>query len=319
MNRASRIQLAAVAAVLAAAGCQGDSGTVDEAGPSEGVVTAGGLDRPYVVKGKGTPLLSIASALYGSRLFTGPILDHFRIYCVDSRLFLPSDSGLNVETITIESVAQEMDEIRQAFGFETVAVLGHSIFGNFALEYARRYPDRVTHVVVVGAPPIGFMQGFLAAQDEYWEAHASDERKDILERNYAELSEDSLSKLSPIEAWRAVQAANVPQWWYDPTFDSAPLWEGTRLQNREVRERLFGLLYEYDLGQGPGKIETPVFVAEGVYDYVVPHTLWYDELPKLPNATFHLFEKSGHSPQFEEPELFADKLIEWFENAGPGR
>jgi proline iminopeptidase len=319
MNHASRIYLAAVTAVLVAAGCQGESGTVDEAGPSEGVVSAGGLDRPYVVKGKGTPLLAIASAAYGSRLFTGPILDHFRIYCVDSRLFLPSDSGFDVETITIESYVREWDGIREAFGFEKVAVLGHSIFGNFALEYARRYPDRVTHVVVIGSPPIGFMQGFFAAQDEYWESHASDERKAILEHNYAQVDQDSFSKLPPGEAGRVAMLANVPQWWYDATFDWALLWEGQPYDNKEVRERLFELLYEYDLGQGPGQIETPVFVAEGVYDYVVPHTLWYDELPKLPNATFHLFEKSGHSPQFEEPELFAEKLIEWFENTGPGR
>jgi proline iminopeptidase len=319
MNHTSRIYLAAITAVLVAAGCQGESGTVDDAGPTEGVVSTGGLDRPYVVKGKGTPLLAIANAHYGSRLFTGPILDHFRIYSVDSRLFLPSDSGFDVETITIESVAQEWDEIRQAFGFETVAVLGHSMFGNFALEYARRYPDRVTHVVVVGSPPIGFMQGFFAAQDEYWESHASDERKAIRESNFAQLTEDSLSKLSPADAELAPVLANAPLYWCDATFDWAPMWEGSPYPNSEVFNRLNQLLFEYDLGQGPGQIQTPVFVAQGVYDYVVPHTLWNDQLQKLPNATFHLFEKSGHSPQFEEPELFAEKLIEWFESTDPGR
>ena len=78
-------------------------------------------------------------------------------------------------------------------------------------------------------------------------------------------------------------------------------------------------LYEYDFVQGLGQIETPVFVAEGLYDHVVPYTLWKDALPKLPNATFYLFEQSGHPPQSEEPEAFAEKLIEWFENTGPGQ
>jgi proline iminopeptidase len=316
MNRALRTHLAAVTAVLMAAGCQGESGTVDDAGPTEGVISAGGLELPYVVRGKGTPLLAVASAVYGSRTVRGPILDHFKIYFVDSRLFLPSDSGFEVETITIESLAQEMDAIREAFGFEAVAVLGHSMFGNFALEYARRYPDRVTHVVVIGTMPIGFMQGFFAAQDEYLESHA--ERKAIWERNWEPLTEDSLSKLSPADRNSVTLWANVPLYWYNATFDWAPMWEGQAPTNVEVMERLFELLYEYDLGQGPGQIETPVFVAMGLYDHIVPHTLWEDELHKLPNVTFQLFEKSGHTPQFEEPELFAERLIEWFENTGPG-
>ena len=317
MNHASRIHLAAVTAVLVAAGCRGESGTVDDAGLTGGVISAGGLELPYVVRGKGTPLLAVASAVYGSRTVTGPILDHFKIYFVDSRSFLPSDSGFEVETITVESLAQEMDAIREAFGFETVALLGHSMFGNFALEYARRYPDRVTHVVVVGCPITGYSQEFLTAQDEYLESHP--ERKAIWERNWELLTDDSLSKLSPADARVARVQANVPLRWYDVTFDWAPMWEGQAPVNPEVHERLDELLWEYDFVQGLGQIETPVFVAEGLYDIIVPYTLWEDVLLKLPNATFHLFEKSGHTPQLEEPELFAEKLIEWFENTGPGR
>ena len=317
MNHASKIHLAAVTAVLVAAGCQSESGRVDEAGPSEGVISAGGLDRPYVVQGKGTPLLAVDAAIYGSRTYRGPILDHFKIYSVDSRLFLPTDSGFDVETITVESLAQEMDAIREAFGFETVAVLGQSMFGNFALEYARRYPDRVTHVVVVGCPITGYSEDFFAAQDEYLESLP--ERKAIWERNWELLSEDSLSKLSPADARLVTLQANVPLYWYDVTFDWAPMWEGQAPVNPEVADRLGELIHEYDFVQGLGQIETPVFVAEGLYDHVVPYTLWEDVLPKLPNATFQLFEKSGHTPQFEEPELFAEKLIEWFENTGPGR
>ena len=319
MNHTSRRYLAAVTAVLLAAGCQGESGTVDEAPLRDGVVSAGGLELPYVIRGKGTPLLAIGNAGYGSLTFTGPMLDYFEMYFVDLRHFVPSDSGLELETIAIDTFAQDIDEIRQAFGFETVAILGHSIHGNLALEYARRHPDRVTHVVVIGTMPIGFMQGFFAAQDEYWESHASDERKAIRERNWEALTEDSLSKLSTVDSMLAMLVANVPLYFYDATFDWAPMWEGAPEPNGVVFNRLLQLFFEYDLSQEPGQITTPVFVAEGLYDYVTPHTLWNDQLQKLPNTTFYLFEKSGHTPQFEEPELFAEKLIEWFENTGPGR
>ncbi len=41
MNSAWRIHLAAVTAVLLAAGCQGENGTVGDAGPTEGVRAGG--------------------------------------------------------------------------------------------------------------------------------------------------------------------------------------------------------------------------------------------------------------------------------------
>jgi proline iminopeptidase len=303
---------------LVTVGCQRESRTVDGTGPTEGVVNAGGLDLPYIVRGRGTPLLAIGSASYGSRTFTGPILDYFKMYFVDLRHFVPADSGSEVETITIDTFAQDIDEVRQAFGFETVAVLGHSIHGNLALEYARRHPDRVTHVVVIGALPIGFMQGFFAAQDEQWESHASDERKAIRERNWAALTEDSLSKLSRADSVLATLVANVPLYWHNATFDWGPMWEGASPPNEDVFFRLNQLFFEYDLGQGPGQITAPVFVAMGLYDYIVPHTLWEDERQKLAHATFYLFEKSGHTPQLEEPELFAERAIEWFESTSSG-
>ncbi len=212
---------------------------------------------------------------------------------------------------------QDIDEVRQHFGFETVAVLGHSIHGNLALEYARRHPHRVTHLVLIGTQPIGFMQGFFPAQDAHWESHASDERRAILEHNWAPLTDDSLSRLSAADSGRATLMANAPFYWHDATFDWAPMWEGAPPANPEVISRLFELFLEYDLEQGPGQITVPVFVAAGLYDFIVPPTLWDTELQKLPNATFQLFEESGHTPQFEEPELFAEKLMVWFETVGP--
>jgi proline iminopeptidase len=97
------------------------------------------------------------------------------------------------------------------------------------------------------------------------------------------------------------------------------LWEGQQPFDLEVNERLDELLWEYDFDQAVDQIEPPVFVAMGLYDDILPYTLWEDVLPKLPNATFHLFEKSGHTPQLEVPELFAEKLIEWLKTTSPGR
>jgi len=77
-----------------------------------------------------------------------------------------------------------------------VVVIGHSIFGAIALEYARRYPEHVRGVVAIGTIP-HLSDEDPAAVDQLWEAEASEERKEILARQLAELTPAVRATLSP--------------------------------------------------------------------------------------------------------------------------
>lgn len=41
--------------------------------------------------------------------------------------------------------------------------------------------------------------------------------------------------------------------------------------------------------------------------------LWDSLRPKFKNLTVRIFEKSAHSPQYEEAELFDAELLKWLE------
>ena len=43
----------------------------------------------------------------------------------------------------------------------------------------------------------------------------------------------------------------------------------------------------------------------------MPYVVWDGIPPTLPNATFRIFERSGHQPFFEEPERFTAVLTRW--------
>jgi pimeloyl-ACP methyl ester carboxylesterase len=58
-------------------------------------------------------------------------------------------AGPEICTMTWENLVADADALRQALGFEEWAVLGHSFGGMVALEYALRYPDRLTHLILV--------------------------------------------------------------------------------------------------------------------------------------------------------------------------
>ena len=51
--------------------------------------------------------------------------------------------------MTMENLTADAEALREALGFERWAVLGHSFGGNVALEYALRYPQSLSHLVLV--------------------------------------------------------------------------------------------------------------------------------------------------------------------------
>jgi proline iminopeptidase len=57
-------------------------------------------------------------------------------------------------------------------------------------------------------------------------------------------------------------------------------------------------------------VEVPVYFISGAYDYNTPWELVkeYAERLDAPHKEFILFEKSGHSPVFEEPKKFNDEV-----------
>jgi pimeloyl-ACP methyl ester carboxylesterase len=67
----------------------------------------------------------------------------------------------------------------------------------------------------------------------------------------------------------------------------------------------------WDVAAIADSLTVPILLAHGRHDYVVPYRLWADIVPKLPAATFHLFESSGHQPFVEEPDHFTTVVADW--------
>ena len=64
------------------------------------------------------------------------------------------------------------------------------------------------------------------------------------------------------------------------------------------------------------KLDIPVFILQGAFDYQTPYPLaraFYDQL-ESPQKAFYTFENSAHSPNMEEPERFNTIVREHAEN-----
>lgn len=314
MNRYLKIFLFSVSIVILIFGCakkEEQPATMEpEVEKSSGVVAVDGAKLNYVIEGSGIPCVVIGSSIYYPRTFSQELRKHFKFIFMDLRHFVPSDETFEIDNIKLDTYLNDIDQVRKTLGLNKICILGHSIHSLLAFEYACKYPQNTSQVIMIGIYPCGVDKGSKAS-DEFWELDASDERKMILKKNWENVTEEAMKKLSPSDAFIKGYVTNGPKYWYAPNYDCSWMWQGVEI-NIEVVNHLFSVIFnEYDITESFPRIESPVFLALGRYDYVVPYTLWDDVKQEFPNLSYNLFEKSGHTPQLEEPELFDRKLIEW--------
>ncbi len=100
--------------------------------------TSGRRTSLYVKEGRGTPLLVVGSSIYYRRTFSAELRRHFTLIFVDLRHFAPTYVPTDLQAITLDTYTRDIDQIRSASGYDKIAVVGHSVHGALAFEYARR-------------------------------------------------------------------------------------------------------------------------------------------------------------------------------------
>ncbi len=284
---------------------------------TQGTVTVDGLELQWQVAGEGVPCMVIGSPTAYLRIFSDTFRRNFRCVYGDSRIFAPGPAPADApKEYTFEMAVADADKIRQAAGFDRLVVIGHSVHALMALEYAKAYPEHVSHVVMIAMTP-GEGPGWQAAVDQYWDSLASAERRALWEQNQAALTEDSLSKLPPSRVFIAQYLATTPRRWYDPSYDASWVFAGIEMYNTHWTDYMFSeVTPNYDISVGLEGVTVPVFLALGVHDYFIPPRIWDDVRPLFHDLTYRLFERSGHFPMIEEAERFDEELTTWVRSTG---
>lgn len=311
VSSGQRIYILSISIVFLLIGCTKGAKTSNEdtlQQETSGVVSVGSAELHYVIEGKGTPCLVLGHLESERRILSQELRNHFRFVFMDLRHEARSGSSLEISKITLDTYLDDIDKVRRTLSLDVAAVFGHSIHSYIALEYARKYPKNTSHVIITGTTPY---RSTAEVADEFWESDASDERKMILSQNWEKISEEELSRMSPKKRVVTTYLAMTPKLFYDPRYDLSWIYEVVE-SNQKISNHLFQVIFkDYDIAKRAGKVETPVFLAIGRYDYMWPYFLWDDRKDILHNLSYNLFEKSGHFPMVEERELFDKKLVEW--------
>ena len=276
--------------------------------PQAGEIEVDGSRLSYVIEGEGAPCLVIGSSIYYPRTFSKDLRKHLKMYFVDMKWFAKDYKPEDLTTVNIQSIVNDVEQIRSALGLQMPLIMGHSIHGTIATEYVKKYGNRVSGLIVIGSPCEWGNATYNEKAEALWKT-ASIQRKKIQEENWGKVKE--LDRLTGQAEASARYNNMAPQYWFNPEYDAAWLWNDMTVHS-EVTQHLFAQVFkDYNMFEPSGIISVPVFVALGKYDYVIPHTLWETSYKQIPDFKLVLFEKSGHTPQLEENNLFDKELIDW--------
>lgn len=266
------------------------------------------------VMGQGYPLLLMHGGPgqdYTTLLPIKPLADQFTLIYYDHRSNGRSD-GVDVNSMTWENLTADAEALREKLGFERWAVLGHSFGGNVALEYALRFPQSLSHLVLMNT-----------GGDQWW---VQQNAPDILaKRGY---------NASAVRAARRFYKGQITAGEYFPTVLKF-------FKAYYYRLNLLGLIH--DIVAGPralfkpeatifgysrllngwtimdrlSEIRVPTLVMAGRHDFLFPPEHQAILADRLPNAKMVLIERAGHNPQMERPAEVIRAIRDFMASVAP--
>jgi len=273
------------------------------------ILNAGKFKLHYCIKGQGLPAIVIGSAIYYPRTFSENLCKYLKLIFMDHRGFASTSTQLDVSDFNLDVILDDIEHLRQKLGLEQVIIIGHSGHGFMAVEYAKKYPKHVSHVIIIAMGPNNSTAN-QAAADQYFQDSVCLKRKAILEENLQFLPQEL--EIAPERRFITFCLRLGARSWYNYQFDASPLWQDVQV-NMQIIDYLWGAVFrDIDITKGLEDFNKPVFLALGKFDFLVaPFFSWNAIRQKFKNLTIRLFEKSSHTPQYEESEIFDKELLEW--------
>jgi len=252
------------------------------------------------------------------------LADRFRLIYYDQRGRGDSADGVRPEDVTLASDLDDLDRVRKFYGLDEPVLLGHSWGTVLALEYALRYPTRVSRLILMNPAPASasdvavlrkaYLEGLGADMDSQKEmlasaAYQAGEPETVAAR-YRIHFEHALMRPADYESLMArMKAAFVRQGR-----------EGI-LKARAVEDRLYRDTWQapgYDLMPKLGALHIPTLVLAGDHDFIPPEVAEHIA-HALPDATLIMLKACGHFSFLECGSDVRNALDAFFQRTRPAQ
>jgi pimeloyl-ACP methyl ester carboxylesterase len=259
--------------------------------PHEETILVGGVPVHTWVGGQGAPLLVLHGA-GGNRGWTRSMASLAERHTV----WAPTHPGFGASGDAewmegIDDLARFYLWFLDVMGLSRVHLLGHSIGGWTAAELATMRPDAIDRLVLVS--PTGLKP-------------AEGEIRDIFFYPPEELLRFNVH-----------DPAGTPEWAELFGGKPGPAEIEIALRNREMAARLTWKPYMFNprLPHFLPRVPNPTLIVWGREDQIVPVICGEQYRRLLPNATLRVLDRCGHSAPIEQPDAFANLVLDFLGRA----
>lgn len=211
-----------------------------------------------------------------------------------------SDALKAGQTSTLADQIADLDALRAHLGYDKIDLLGHSWGGYLVMAYTARHPEHVRRLIICDSAAPKWSETVFLFNQVFPEGVA---RQDAL---------DFADKLGDAEAGKASIREYLAMLFYSPEKRDAFLTQADRFRyTRDVNEKVNADLGRFDLNPELPKFHLPTLVLTGRYDMNVAPIVAWKIHHAITGSEFHVFERSGHLPWYEEPEEFL-RIVEPF-------
>jgi pimeloyl-ACP methyl ester carboxylesterase len=258
------------------------------------------------VVGGGPPLLLMHGGPGADHWTLRPfrrLADQFTLVFYDHRCNGRS-IGAPVGSMTFENLTADADALRERLGFEHWAVLGHSFGGQVALEYALRYPSRLSHLILLDT-----------GADSRWARDNAP--RIVLERGYGAAKAELVRRwfhgeIAPNEMLRILMHLGPI---YDPHMSLYGVAREIALEGRHTKLRpdafIFAgrtLLKDWSVMDRLCEIGAPTLVVAGREDFIFPPEAQDALAGAIPKACLRIIDGAGHNPHEEHTAEVIDAV-----------
>ena len=266
----------------------------------------------YRTAGSGPPLLLLHGITSGSATWKDVIpqlAEHYTVIAPD--LLGHGQSAKPLGDYSLGAYASGVRDLLGLLGVQDATVVGHSLGGGVAMQFAYLFPERCNRLVLVASGGLGREVSPLLR------AAALPGAEYVLPLIVSEPVRNIGNAVG-----RLLQKSGVKT----PT-DVEEMWRGfSSLGGREARQAfLLTLRTIMDVkGQRVSATDrlylaghVPTLIVWGERDPVIPSAHGKAAHAAMPGSRFELFEKAGHFPHRDEPQRFADVLLDFLRTTKP--
>ena len=272
-----------------------------------------GVRLAYAITGEGPPLVKAPHWLtHLEHEWQSPIWKPWIESLSRSHTLLRMDergcglSDWKVSDISFEAMVRDLEAVVDAAGFARFALMGHSQGGAIAVEYAARHPERVSHLVLLGA----FMRGGRCCNPSPQAAEEMDMLLKLIELGWGR-DDPSYRQMFAMQ--------------FLPGGTREEINSFSELQRKsatpENAVRIASCLMSVDISESVKRVQCPTLILHARDDRRIPFSQALQLAESIPGALLVPLESINHILLPHEPafRLFFDELSAFLPSSEPIR